>query len=255
MNKKINMTVNDVAKLTGTTVRTLHYYDQIGLLCPSRVAKSRYRIYDDNDMTKLQNIQFLKEIGFSLNEIIQIISDPNYDQRKALYKHREILLAKHKKIEELIELIDKAIDGKSKLDLSVLNKDSILKLQQQYYHEVKENWNNHKEFQEFEAKYGSLDNRQKVEKWNLSIQKASYIFESISEYMDCDPSDPNVQSLISEWKNFISENCYECSNDMLLNLGNMYVTDKRFTENIDSYGKPGLAKFVRDAIRYYCRLH
>lgn len=255
MCKKFNMTVNDAAKLTGTTIRTLHYYDQIGLLHPSRITKSRYRIYDENDMTKFQNIQFLKEIGFSLKEIVGIISDPNYDQRKALYKHRKILLAKRERIDELIELIDKTITGKSNLDFSVLNGNSVLVLQQQYYQEVKGNWQKYKEFKEFESTYNSLDSKGKAVKWNELLQKASYIFESISTYMNREPSDQDVQKLIGRWRDFISNNYYKCSNDMLLNLGNMYITDKRFSKSIDSYGKQGLSEFVNEAIKYYCKSH
>lgn len=94
-NKK--MTVHEVAKLAGITNRTLHYYDEIGLLSPSIVTATKYRIYTDEDLKRLQEILFFKEIGFSLKEIKFLIASPLYNREEILIKHLKILELKRKK--------------------------------------------------------------------------------------------------------------------------------------------------------------
>ncbi|MEF9922154.1 MAG: MerR family transcriptional regulator, partial [Anaerovoracaceae bacterium] len=105
------MKINEVAKLTGVTVRTLHYYDEIGLLKPSKVTDAGYRIYDEKAMETLQQILFFRELEFPLNEIKGIMSNPNYNREDTLLKHRELLTQKRNRLDKLISLLEKNIKG------------------------------------------------------------------------------------------------------------------------------------------------
>ena len=98
MNPK-KMMIHEVAKLTGITIRTLHYYDEIGLLEPTKADKTKYRLYSENDLEKLQQILFYREVGFSLKEIKALLSAPVYNKREALERHLELLNLRKKKIE------------------------------------------------------------------------------------------------------------------------------------------------------------
>ena len=105
------MKISEVAKLSGVTVRTLHYYDEIGLLKPSKTTEAGYRMYSIEDLEKLQQILFFRELDFPLNEIKEIMINPKYDKIEALNKHKELLIEKRKRIDGLVTLIDKTIKG------------------------------------------------------------------------------------------------------------------------------------------------
>ena len=105
------MTVHEVADLTGITIRTLHYYDEIGLLKPTMVTDSKYRLYTDDDLSRLQEILFFREVGFALKEIKSLLASPNYDRTKALKRHLDILQAQKERIDALISLIKTEIEG------------------------------------------------------------------------------------------------------------------------------------------------
>lgn len=110
MNEKAK-TVHEVAKLTGITARTLHYYDEIGLLKPSIITEAKYRQYTDDDLTRLQEILFFREVGFALKEIKELLDSPHYVRSEALERHVLILEAQKERIEALISLVKDTING------------------------------------------------------------------------------------------------------------------------------------------------
>lgn len=101
--------VKELAKLSGVTVRTLHYYDEIGLLTPAHIGSQGYRFYEEQQLLYLQQILFFKELGFELTQIKKIISQSNFDIMKSLEKHRQVLLLKKKRMQDLIKTVDKTI--------------------------------------------------------------------------------------------------------------------------------------------------
>ena len=101
------MRISEVAKLTGITVRTLHYYDEIGLLKPSEITEAGYRLYSREDLEILQQILFFRELDFPLSQIKEIMNNPNYDKEEALKKQKELLIQQRQRIEGLIKLIEK----------------------------------------------------------------------------------------------------------------------------------------------------
>ena len=138
------MIVNEVSKLTGVSIRTLQYYDSIGLLKPSRYTESGYRLYDDTALERLQQILLFRELEFPLKEIKKIIDAPNFDRDKALDQQIELLLLKKEHLENLIDFARgiKKI-GVKKMDFSVFDTNKI----DEYSKRAKEQWGETSEYQ------------------------------------------------------------------------------------------------------------
>ena len=134
------MKVSDVAKLTGVTVRTLHYYDEIGLLPPSEVTSSGYRVY--NDLEVLQQILFFRELDFSLEEIRGIMQNPAYEKETALQNQKALLVQKRDRLDRLIALVDKTLKGERDMSFKQFDTTKIEEAKQQYAAEVKQRWGN-----------------------------------------------------------------------------------------------------------------
>lgn len=241
------MTVHTVAKKTGITVRTLHYYDEIGLLPPSNVSETKYRHYSGDDLERLQQILFFREAGFSLKEIREILSAPSYSKKEALKNHIKILKEKQKRIDSIIRLIEKELTGEGKLNFSAFDETKLSALQKKYRQEVLERWGKTDAFRQFEKKAG--------ENINLAanLEKAAKsVFSRIFLYINQSPACPQVQLLIHTWRNMITENFYDCTIPIFRCLGRMYVSDNRFFKTIAGYGDNRLPEFISRAITIYC---
>lgn len=169
------MMIHEVAKLTGITIRALHYYDEIGLLEPTKADKTKYRLYSENDLEKLQQILFYREVGFSLKEIKALLSAPVYNRREALERHLELLNLRKKKIEELICLVNDTLAGKSDYSFTAFSNAEVSALQEKYRNEVIERWGSTHEYQEFSSFFSARAEKERNRKWNdfLYIHKMS----------------------------------------------------------------------------------
>ena len=148
------MTVNEVSKLTGVSIRTLQYYDKINLLKPSRYTESGYRLYDDTALETLQQILLFKELEFPLKEIKEIISEPDFDRALALEQQITLLTLKKEHLENLIEFAREIqLTGVRKMDFSVFD----TKKMDEYAKQAKEKWGHTAEYKEFEQKVGNRD--------------------------------------------------------------------------------------------------
>ena len=134
MSKK-PMTVHEVVNLTGITTRTLHYYDEIGLLKPSIVTDAKYRLYTDDDLCRLQEILFFREVGFALKEIKSLLHSPCYSRTEALEKHLSILEAQKERIDGLIALVEADLNGTKEISFSAFSNSKVLELQTKYREE------------------------------------------------------------------------------------------------------------------------
>ena len=130
------MTVHEVVNLTGITARTLHYYDEIGLLKPSIVTEARYRIYTDEDLVRLHEILFFREVGFALKEIKKLLDAPYYNRSDALEKHLSILEAQRERIDALITLVKNEINGNKDLSFTAFSQSKVLELQAEFRDEI-----------------------------------------------------------------------------------------------------------------------
>ncbi|MDE6905084.1 MAG: MerR family transcriptional regulator, partial [Lachnospiraceae bacterium] len=240
MTKKL-MSVHEVAKLTGITARTLHYYDKIGLLKPTKVTEAGYRRYDDTALSRLQNILLFRELEFPLKEIKAILDSPNFDPSEVIAQQIELLELQYKHIGKLITLtreIQKK--GAKVMNFDIFDKSEIEKFQE----EVKEKWGNTKAYQEYKQKDIALNG----DNYSKSSNELMTIFSELGELKHLTPNSDEVQKKISALQKYITDNYYVCTDEILCELGEMYVCDERFKNNIDKAGGDGTADFVKQAI-------
>lgn len=241
-------TVKQIAELTGLSVRALHHYDKIDLFKPSKYSESGYRLYSDEDLKILQQILFFKELDFPLNKIKSIIKNPNFDREKTLLNHKNLLTLKRNRLNRLIKLVDKTIKGDDNMSFNEFDISEIENMQKQYADEAKEMYKNTDEYKIFQEKTKNYSKND----WINIYKQIKTFFKKFANVMDKKADSKEAQNLVNGWKNFISENLYDCSNETLLGLSKMYVDDKRFAKNIDKH-KKGLAKFISQAIKNYCK--
>lgn len=238
-------TVNEVRKLTGVSVRTLHHYDAIGLLKPTMITEAGYRLYDDTALERLQQILLFRELEFPLKEIKAILESPNFNRTKALEQQITLLTLKKEHLENLIDLAReiKTI-GVNKMDFTAFDTSKI----DEYAAEAKAAYGQTAEYKEFEEK---SKNRTRGETQKLSTQMME-IFTEFGTMRELPPDSKEVQAQVKKLQNFITENFYTCSDEVLCGLGSMYAGGGKFTENINKAGGDGTAEFVFKAIRKYC---
>ncbi|PAV30489.1 MerR family transcriptional regulator [Virgibacillus profundi] len=240
------MKVKEVADLVGISVRTLHHYDEIGLLTSEETTESGYRIYSESDLETLQQILFFKELGFPLKKIKEIISSPSFDRAEALELHRKSLLEKRSKLDNMIRTIDKTIQH-SKGEIEMSNKEKFEGFDfssNPYEQEARDRWGD-KAVDESNAKINSLSRNEK-KAWEDEFNS---IYKELAEIRHEAPDSEVAQEGIKEWYDFLNR-MGNYSLDAFKGLGQMYVDDERFTKNIDQFGK-GLAVFMRDAMAVY----
>lgn len=245
--------VKEVEKLTGVTVRMLHHYDKIGLLKPSFINEAGYRFYNDENLEQLQQIMFFKELDFSLDEIKQITQSPNFDKKSALKSHKKLLLQRKIRLENLIKTIDNTLEkGVNNMNndenFKAFDTNEIENYKNKYKQEVKAKYGHTDAYKEYEVKTSKYEKNN----WQNIIEKGDEIFKKLAMLMDKSPSDVEVQNEIENWRNHISKNFYNCTVDILQSLGEMYINDSRFTENIDKH-QNGLSNFINEAIKIYCK--
>ena len=238
-------TVNDVSKLTGVSIRTLQYYDRIGLLKPAEYTASGYRLYDDTSLERLQQILLFRELEFSLQEIERILDAPGFDKNKALDRQIELLGLKKDHLEKLIRFARGIKEqGVNNMDFKAFDTTEI----DEYSRRAREEWGQTAAYKEYEEK--SKDRTKKEEK-DLG-EGLMRIFAELGQVKDLDPAGEKPQALIKKLQEYISGNYYSCTNEILSSLGKMYAAGGEFTENIDRAGGSGTAEFVNKAIGIYC---
>ena len=234
--------IKELSELVGISVRTLHHYDSIGLLCPEKT-EAGYRIYSDKDIDCLQQILFFKELDFSLKEIKNIISDPSFNKEEALLAHKKMLLDKQAHISKLVETIDKTIRYQ-KGEIAMTDKEK---------------------FEGFDFSQGDLYEKEAREKWGDKAvddskakikgneaelgEKMNAIYRNLASLRHLSPESNEAQAAIEQWFYFLND-MGSYSLEAFEGLGEMYVADERFTKNIDKFGD-GLALFMRDAMKIY----
>lgn len=241
----LKMQIKEFAEFTGVSVRTLHYYDEIGLLRPAFVDKATgYRFYDENSILRMQEILFYRELDFSLKSIGEILASPNYDKSKALKEQKQLLILKKERLERLISAIDGAVKGENVMkafDNSEFEKNKA---------EAKEKWGSTDAYRE----HAERTKNYSKQKWGDLAEGMDHI---MAEFAVCmrkgeTPESSEAQNLVKLLQSHITKNYYHCTNEILAGLGQMYVADERFKNNIDKHAD-GTAEFIREAITAYCQ--
>ena len=236
----MKMQIKEFAQLTGVSVRTLHYYDEIGLLKPSEVdAQTGYRFYDENAFERMQEILFYRELDFSLKTIAEILSSPDYDKQQALSRQRKLLLAKKERLEQLIATLDSLEKGMGFMK----TKNEYEALKNQYAEEAKQRW-------------GNTDAYKESENRNTDFSKSAPLLDAVFEEFaelnraGASPESEPAKIMAEKLQQCITDNFYTCTDEILKGLGQMYVADERFLKNIDRHGE-GTAEFVSACIKNY----
>ncbi|MFE3973492.1 MULTISPECIES: MerR family transcriptional regulator [unclassified Peribacillus] len=237
------MKVKELAGLVGISVRTLHYYDEIGLLSPEETTDSGYRLYSNENLEMLQQILFFRELDMPLKEIKQMISSSSFDKQEALRQHQKMLLEKRSQLDKLINTVDKSIKH-MKGEIQMTDKEKFEGFdfsQNPYEEEARERWGD-KAVDESKAKVAGMSkDAQKI---------VSDIYIKLASIRTASPESEEAQKAIKEWYDCLNNNFGTYSPEAFKGLGQMYVDDQRFTKNIDQYGD-GLAKFMCDAMGHF----
>ena len=240
------MTTHEMSRLAGVSIRTLQYYDKIGLLHPTGYTDAGYRLYDDADLERLQHILLFRELEFPLKDIRKIMESPDFDRSKALEQQIALLKLKKEHLEHLINFaVGIKISGVKNMDFSVFDRSKL----DEYAEQAKAAWGNSPQYKEFEEK---TKGRSKKEDQLLADQ-CMLIFREFGEIRDEDPASDKAQALVTKLQKFFTEHFYHCTDEILSGIGKLYSGGGDFTKNIDQYGGEGTAVFVDQAIRIYCK--
>lgn len=240
------MTVKEVSKLTGVSVRTLQYYDKIGLLQPTKYTDSGYRLYDDTALERLQQILLFRELEFPLKEIKAILDSTNFDGKKALSQQIELLELKKQHLENLINFARgiKMI-GVRAVDFTVFDRSKI----DEYAKRAREQWGNTDAYKEFVEK--TKDRTQEED--DRLAEEFMELFVEFGTMRNESPDSERVQLQVKKIQDYITEHLYTCTDTILASLGKMYAGGGELTDNIDKSCGSGTAEFVSQAITIYCK--
>ena len=238
-------TVNEVSKLAGVSIRTLQYYDKIGLLRPTEYTEAGYRLYDDTALERLHRILLFRELEFPLKDIKEIVSRSDFDKKKALDQQIKLLELKKEHIDNLLNMCrDLKKRGVKNLSFTAFDSSKI----EEYSRMAKEQWGKTPAYKEFEEK---SKNRTKEDEKNL-MGELMKIFEEFGSIKEKEPSSKEAQALAKKLQDFITENMYTCTKEILSGLGKWYVSGDEVTDNIENAGGAGTAEFASKAIQIYC---
>ncbi len=206
-----------------------------------------YRIYSDEDLERLQQILFCRELGFSLHEIKEIMDSPGFDRRQALLDHRKLLEERQERLGRLIQSVDRTLDSMER-GIEMDKKDMFDGFDQsKYEEEARRRWGHtdaYKESMRRTKQYTEAD-------WAAIKEEGRQVHEGIAALMERDPSDPAVQELVARHHRLINDRFYPCSAEAFRGLGDLYVQDERFKATYDN-ARPGMASFMRAAMHAYC---
>ena len=240
------MRINEVAKLTGVSARTLQYYDEIGLLIPEKL-KNGYRDYSDENLDKLQKILFYRFLKFKLNDIKELL-DGDIDSLKILEQQRELILKEKEKFEIILHNIEKTI--------KTYKGEQKMTIEEKFNGFKKEDLNKYED--EAIEKYGNStieeSKKRQSGKEDIVAEKFNSVFRSMAEYKQDGFSieEKEVQSKVEDLYNYMNKYAFDCSVEVFSYIGKGYYQNPEFKNNIDKFGE-GVAEYTSKAIDAYCK--
>ena len=240
----VMMTVHEVSRKTGVSIRALHHYDTIGLLRPSQITEAGYRLYDDTALERLQQILLFRELQFPLRDIAAILDSPGFDREKALEEQITLLTLRKERLEALIALArDIREKGGKDMNFEAFDTAKI----DGYAAEAKRRWGNTEAYREFERKSEgrSIEQERGI---GDGLMKILAGFQALKDL----PADaPETRAQVEALHAYITEHYYRCTPEILRGLGQMYAAGGEMTDNIDHYGGEGTAAAAARAIEAY----
>jgi len=241
-------TIKEIADLAGVTTRTIRYYDEIGLLPPTKIGNNSYRYYDRESLLRLQQILFFREMDVPLKEIELIMSRPDFDLLSALENHRAALQTKVSKLETLIDTIDQTI-ASEKGEGTMSDKEIFEGFDESLYEdEVRERWGDSPRYAESQAKWSSYS---QVQKEAIKAEGGRLAVRMVSKDPNVSPDDRDVQAAIGEYYAYLNQYFYTCDISFLRELADNWVQDPRFAINYERIREGGAA-FLREAVQIFC---
>ena len=277
------MTVKEISELTGISVRTLHYYDEIGLFTPTEKSEAGYRLYDDKALENLQQILFFREFDIPLKEIKAVIKNPDLDRNRILQMQRDMLVAKKARMERLISDIDDILKGDNKMDFAVFSKtemeemfrvmlehmpEDMKKLSIKEFGSI-EQWKKHymevvsgEEMQKNYAKvvewYGGKEKYLSAAKNPVSkevadsyVKRIEVILEKMIKKISCPVDSFDVKELVAEY-GFVMKQFSQIKDErgMMLSVAYSYQDAAVKSKINEKYGE-GTADFFTEAIEAF----
>lgn len=242
-------TVKQLSKLAGVTVRTLHHYDEIGLLHPSQIGVNGYRYYDDAAVLRLQQILFYREIGLELAQIKDIVDSPDFDVHAALHSHRETLQERINRLHNLIHTVDNTIQhlrGENDMTKKAMF-EAFGEAQQKDYE------------RQARLQYGPDIVNESVRRWAsyskekqaAVMEEAGQVYQDIVAAMEAGKAadDDDVKAILDRWQDNL-RHFYEPTLEIMRGLGEMYEADPQFKATFTKF-HPDLAEYLRVCITQY----
>jgi len=242
-------TVGRVADLSGVTIRTLHHYDEVGLLSPGGRSAAGYRIYEDRDVERLQRILFYRELGFTLGEISTIVDDPRTDTLGHLRRQRGLLNERIERLSAMVDAIDYEMEARI-MDIRLTPEERLEVFgkfrPEDYAEEAEQRWGGSESYKESQRRVATYkkDDWQQIKAEEEQVRTnlaAAFAAGSAADSEEAMAAAEGHRQHISRWY-------YDCSYEIHRGLGEMYVSDERFRGNYDALA-PGLSDFIRDAVR------
>ncbi|GAA4865514.1 MerR family transcriptional regulator [Saccharopolyspora cebuensis] len=239
-------TVGQVARLTGVTVRTLHHYDEVGLLVPSGRTSAGYRSYSDADLDRLRRVLFYRELDLGLDDIAAVLAEGS--ARAHLERQHELLLERIDRLQRIAAAVREEMEAVS-MGINLTQEEKFALFgdfdPDDHAPEVERRWGGsdaYRQSRERMAGYGEQD-------WRRFLGEQSAVHERLAEALrsGAAPDEEAVLDLAEEHRQVITRWCYDCTYEIHRGLGEMYVADERFTATYEAI-EPGLAEFVRAAI-------
>ncbi|MEU1667313.1 MerR family transcriptional regulator [Streptomyces sparsogenes] len=244
----MSYSVGQTAGFAGITVRTLHHYDEIGLLCPSARSRAGHRRYDDADLDRLQQILFYRELGFPLDEVAVLLDDPDADPQEHLRRQHRLLTARIERLQKMAAAVEHAMEArKMGINLTPEEKFELFgaKNPEAYAEEAERRWGGTETYAETQRRTAGYTK----EDWRrIQAEVADWSARFAALMEEGEPaSGARAMDMAEEHRRHISTWFYECTFEIHRGIGETYVTDERFREFYDSI-RPGAAEFLRDAI-------
>lgn len=245
--------IKEITDISGVSVRMLHYYDKIGLLKPESVSQAGYRLYTTDDINRLSQILFYKELDFSLEEIKEIIYSSNSSKLEMLKMQQQILSKKRDKIDALMRAINKSINsleqGGDTRDPNIFTSLDLAEISRNK-EQLKKDLMTHLYISDEDC--GAKTSQYSSDDWTIVMSKVDRILNEIAVIAEKGPADTEIQELISKYKEFINNNLTKCDNKTLKILGALYVDNPVYRSYMERYGE-SFPEFLKNAIDIYVR--
>jgi MerR family transcriptional regulator, thiopeptide resistance regulator len=244
----MSYTVGQVADFAAVTVRTLHHYDEIGLLSPNHRSRAGYRRYQEEDLARLQEILFYRELGFALDDIAIMLDDPDADHGQHLRRQCELLTGRVARLQQMLAAVEKAMEA-DKMGISLTPEERFEVFgdndPRQHADEVAERWGGSDAYTQSQRRTKGY----RKDDWLRIKTEATDLTNGLAAAMSrTTPADSvEAMDLAERHRQHISRWFYDCSYDIHVGLAGMYVSDPRFTANYDDVA-PGLAQYMHDSI-------